>query len=108
MTFRARAVLGGAALLATAALAVPAATTTAPAAAAPAATVTEGCLASVPEPGGTTPVKICYSVFKPASASSRHRVPMLMHSHGWGGSRTTDPASFAAFTDAGYGVISFD
>ncbi len=108
MTFRARAVLGGAALLATAALAVPAATTTAPATAAPAARVTNGCLASVPEPGETTPVKICYSIFKPAGATSRHRVPMLMHSHGWGGSRTKDPASFAAFTNAGYGVISFD
>ena len=33
---------------------------------------------------------------------------MIMHSHGWGGSRTTDPAAFKAFTDAGYGVISFD
>ncbi len=33
---------------------------------------------------------------------------MIMHSHGWGGSRTKDAASFAAFTGAGYGVLSFD
>ena len=33
---------------------------------------------------------------------------MLLHSHGWGGSRTTDPASFKRFLDAGYGVLSFD
>lgn len=69
---------------------------------------TNGCLSSVPEPGTTTPVKICYSVFRPAGASRRHPVPMIMHSHGWGGSRTTTASSFRAFTDAGYGVISFD
>ena len=33
---------------------------------------------------------------------------MVLHSHGWGGSRTTDPASFAYLTDAGFGVLSFD
>ncbi len=33
---------------------------------------------------------------------------MIMHSHGWGGSRTTDPASFQSWLDAGYGVLSFD
>ncbi len=109
MTFRARAVLGGALLLSAAALAVPVATTTAPASAAPAAaSVRNGCLASVPEPGETTPVKICYSIFKPSTASSRHPVPMVMHSHGWGGSRTKDPAAFADLARAGYGVISFD
>lgn len=107
MTLRARAVLGSVALLSAAALAVPV-TAPGPATAAPVATVTNGCVASVPEPGETAPVKICYSIFKPRAASARHRVPMIMHSHGWGGSRTTDPASFRAFTDAGYGVISFD
>src|SRR4051794_41173255 len=70
--------------------------------------VHNGCLASVPEPGSTTKVKICYTIFRPASADRRHRVPMLMHSHGWGGSRTTDPAAFAGWLRHGYGVISFD
>ena len=31
-----------------------------------------------------------------------------MHSHGWGGSRTRDAASFQKWLDAGYGVLSFD
>ena len=33
---------------------------------------------------------------------------MILHSHGWGGSRTTDPAAFQQWLDAGYGVLSFD
>jgi ABC-2 type transport system ATP-binding protein len=32
----------------------------------------------------------------------------VFHSHGWGGSRTTDPASFSKFLSNGYGVLSFD
>ena len=36
------------------------------------------------------------------------QVPMVLHSHGWGGSRTTDPAAFSYLTDAGFGVLSFD
>lgn len=71
-------------------------------------TVTDGCLESAPETTGGAPVKICYSLFRPAGATSDHRVPMVMHSHGWGGSRTTDPADFASLTSAGYGVLSFD
>src|SRR6476659_8913808 len=67
-----------------------------------------GCLDSVPEPGTKQPVKICYTIFKPAGASRTHPVPFLMHSHGWGGARTTDPAAFQKFLDAGYGVLSFD
>src|SRR4051794_23518695 len=55
--------------------------------------VTNGCLLSVPDPGTTAPVKICYTIFRPARAKNRHKVPILMHSHGWAGSRTTDPAS---------------
>ncbi len=71
-------------------------------------TRTDGCLLSKPEPGSTAPVKICWSVFKPGRASARTPVPMLMHSHGWGGSRTTDPQELREYLDAGYGVLSFD
>ncbi|WP_304802309.1 alpha/beta fold hydrolase [Nocardioides sp.] len=71
-------------------------------------TKTDGCLKSVPEPGSTTPVKICYSIFKPAGATARKRVPMLMHSHGWGGSRVTKAADLKEYLAAGYGVLSFD
>ena len=77
-----------------------------PAAAAP--PVTNGCVASVPEPGTATPVRICYSLFEPAGASAAHTVPLIFHSHGWGGSRTKDPAAFKAWLDAGFGVLSFD
>src|SRR6185503_19712160 len=75
---------------------------------APAVRVTHACLASVPDPGTTEKVKICYSIFRPATASRSRRVPLIMHSHGWGGSRTKDPAAFDRFLKAGYGVLSFD
>ncbi len=75
---------------------------------APLATTTDGCVRSRPEPGQEQRVKICYTIFKPAGASRDHRVPFLMHSHGWGGSRTTDPAAFRRWLKAGYGVLSFD
>ncbi len=48
-------------------------------------TVANGCVNSVPEPGTTTPVKICYTLFKPYGASRTRPVPMILHSHGWGG-----------------------
>lgn len=67
-----------------------------------------GCVTSVPEPGTTEPVEICYSIFKPAKASRKHKVPFIMHSHGWGGSRTTTAASFQGWLDRGYAVLSFD
>ncbi len=84
-----------------------AATATTPAVAA-APKVTNGCITSVPDPGTTAPVQICFTLFKPAGASRRHKVPMILHSHGWGGSRTTDPAAFQRWLDAKYGVLSFD
>lgn len=71
-------------------------------------TVTHGCLRSAPETKDGAPVKICYTVFRPAGATAERRVPMVMHSHGWGGSRATDPANFTELTRAGYGVLSFD
>ena len=102
-----RTALGVAATVAAATLvAVPPAT--AGSAARPSATTSEGCLTSVPDPGTTEKVRICYTVFRPAGASRRHRVPMLMHSHGWGGSRATEPAELQTFLEAGYGVVSFD
>jgi ABC-2 type transport system ATP-binding protein len=70
--------------------------------------VTHGCLDSVPEPGTTEPVEICYTLFRPAGATRKKRVPMILHSHGWGGSRTQDPAAFRTWLDHGYGVLSFD
>src|SRR3954451_25404399 len=72
-------------------------------------TTTNGCVVSVPDPGSTTPVNICYSLFQPPAASKAHKVPLGVHSHGWGGSLTTDPPSseVKAFLDANYGVLAF-
>lgn len=96
-----------AAVVAAGAFAVPA--LAAPPSSAPSpATTTNGCVQSVPDAGSTTPQPICYTLFKPAGADARHQVPMVLHSHGWGGSRTTTASSFQPFLDAGYGVLSFD
>lgn len=89
----------------------PAPTTTATAAAtakAPAkVTARDACLQSVPEPGESAEVDICYTVFRPAGATARRPVPMVMHSHGWGGQRA-EQGEVQAFLDAGYGVLTFD
>ena len=79
-----------------------------PATAAVGPRVTDGCIASVPDPGASDPVQICYTLFRPAYASRKHPVPVIMHSHGWGGSRTTEAAAFQKWLDAGFGVLSFD
>ena len=79
-----------------------------PAASAAGTQVTDGCISSVPDPGTTERVDICYTLFQPAVATADRRVPLIMHSHGWGGSRNQDPADFQRFLDAGYGVLSYD
>ena len=72
-------------------------------------TITNDCLLSVPEPGSQAPVKICYTLFQPAGASAERPVPVVMHGHGWGGSRTrTVSPDFKPLLDAGYGILSFD
>ncbi|WP_300400035.1 alpha/beta fold hydrolase [Nocardioides sp.] len=71
-------------------------------------TTVDGCIKSKPEPGTKAKIDLCYTYFKPAGANRRQRVPMIMHSHGWGGSRTESARAFKTFTDAGYGVLSFD
>src|SRR5688500_20326505 len=78
----------------------------APAAAADAVTTTDGCLRSVPDPGTTAPDDICFTLVRPAGATKDRPVPMVLHSHGWGGRRTTDPGAFAYLTDARFGVVA--
>ena len=95
------------ALTAAAGLLAGAVSTAAPAAAA-GPTTSEGCLASVPEKGTTEPVQICFSLFRHAGASATSRVPLIFHSHGWGGSRETEARAFDAYLSDGYGVLSFD
>jgi ABC-2 type transport system ATP-binding protein len=83
---------------------------TAPPTSAAEPTVTDGCIPSVPEtdPLAPGPVDICFTVFKPVGASADTPVPMVLHSHGWGGSRTRTASSFQGLLDARFGVLSFD
>ena len=74
----------------------------------PGALVTDGCLQSVPEPGETEPVDICWTLFQPAGATPERPVPLVFQSHGWGGSRWTESGQALRFTRHGYGVLSFD
>ena len=81
-----------------------------PSNAAAAHTTSNGCIKSVDETDLTEagPVEICYSLHKPATASPDNQVPVVLHSHGWGGSRTKTASSFTKWLDAGIGVLSFD
>ncbi len=96
------------ALVAVVAGTVPTVPGAAPAEAAVGPRVTHACVKSVPDPGTGQAVSICYTLFKPQQASRTRKVPMVMHSHGWGQSRTKDPAAFEKWLDAGFGVLSFD
>lgn len=51
-------------------------------------------------------ITIAATVFQPAGASADTPVPMIMHSHGWAGGRST--SGMTSWTDNGYGVLSFD
>ncbi|AXV05922.1 ABC transporter related [Euzebya pacifica] len=50
-------------------------------------------------------IDIDIQVFKPAMGAG-DTVPVLLHSHGWGGSKSTNVSSYQAELDAGYGVVS--
>ena len=54
-----------------------------------------------------TPIEI--TVYRPERASAGSPVPIVLHSHGWAGSRTTDGAGIVgALWGAGLGVVSID
>lgn len=53
-----------------------------------------------------TPIVV--SVYKPDGASAGSPVPVILHSHGWGGSRTSSDGAFKGELDRGYGVVSID
>ena len=55
--------------------------------------------------GGT---KIAITAFKPAGAGPSSKVPVILHSHGWGGSRETEVSGVKKYLDAGLGVVSID
>ena len=45
-------------------------------------------------------------VCKPAGASVSDPAPVVLHSHGWGGSRWADCGSAQGWLDAGWGAVS--
>jgi pimeloyl-ACP methyl ester carboxylesterase len=55
---------------------------------------------------GDTPIRI--SVFRPAGAGADNPVPVILHSHGWGGSRNSSAGAFTREMDRGYAVVSID
>ena len=62
---------------------------------------------TVENPHDGTDIKI--TEFKPDGASASSQVPVIFHSHGWAGSRSSAPtAEISAFLDAGFGVVSID
>jgi ABC-2 type transport system ATP-binding protein len=60
---------------------------------------------SITSHDGTT---ITYSLYRPGGASAEQPVPVILHSHGWGGSRTSGATAFQTELNRGYGVLSFD
>lgn len=56
-----------------------------------------------------TDVTIAFTVFQPEGATATDTVPLILHSHGWAGSRTTSIGDIIEdLLDSGYGVLSFD
>jgi ABC-2 type transport system ATP-binding protein len=49
---------------------------------------------------------ITYTLFQPADATADAPVPVVLHSHGWGGARSR--TGFGDWLDQGFGVLSFD
>lgn len=53
--------------------------------------------------------EIAVTIFQPAGTGPSSRVPVVLDSHGWAGSRRTDvDATVEAFLDAGFGMVSID
>lgn len=53
-----------------------------------------------------TPIVV--TVYKPDGASAEHPVPVILQSHGWGGTRTSSDGAFQTELDKGYAVVSID
>lgn len=52
---------------------------------------------------------LAITVFKPAGADAAHPVPLVLHSHGWGGKRAASPSGIVGrLVEEGFGVVSVD
>ncbi len=53
--------------------------------------------------------EMAVTVFIPRGAGAESPVPVILHSHGWSGTRTTSASGLIlALVNSGYGVVSFD
>lgn len=57
---------------------------------------------------GAQDTPIWISVYRPAGATADTPVPVILHSHGWGGSRTSSNGAFRKELDRGFAVVSID
>jgi ABC-2 type transport system ATP-binding protein len=57
---------------------------------------------------GAEDTEIAISIFRPAGASAQSPAPVILHSHGWGGSRNSSDGAFRRELDRGFGVVSID
>jgi putative CocE/NonD family hydrolase len=58
-------------------------------------------------PGGSTPCDIIGDLYTPKSASSKHRVPAILTTNGFGGSKDDQAGIGKAFASRGYEVLSY-
>lgn len=65
-------------------------------------------LQNVKVPSKADGLLIAITIYKPATASPTNKVPVILHSHGWGGSRSNSETAFSNFLSAGFGVVSID
>jgi ABC-2 type transport system ATP-binding protein len=57
---------------------------------------------------GPTGDVIAFTVFEPSTLTGGATYPLILHSHGFGGSRETSPGLFTPLLSGGYGVVSVD
>ena len=57
---------------------------------------------------GAQGTDIAITVHRPAGASADRPVPVILHSHGWGGSRTSSDGAFRRELERGFAVVSID
>src|SRR5689334_22396799 len=58
-------------------------------------------------PDGTTPCDIIGDLYRPNSATSTHRVPAILTTNGFGGSKDDQAGMGKAFAQRGYAVLSY-
>jgi hypothetical protein len=58
-------------------------------------------------PGDVEAVDLDVTLYQPFGLEEGQTVPLIFHSHGWGGSKTNSDTAFGEYRAAGFGVLSF-